>query len=157
SSIADSEFQEVVRELASAGATPNPVTAALHPLAQRYQELRAALAMANSRLVAHVARRFVNRGIPTSDLIQEGFCGLLTAIDRFAPATPPRLATYAVWWIRQAMQRAVAANAYPVRLNPKQLQRLARAIDQTTAIPSGVPAKARSLDRDRSHANWKEL
>src|SRR5208283_14251 len=60
-----------------------------------------------------------------SDLLQEGFCGLLEAIDRFEPVKETRLASYAVWWIRQALQRAVAAGAYPVRLNPRHLQQLA--------------------------------
>ena len=64
-------------------------------------------------------------GDPGSDLLQEGFCGLLKAIDRFEPEKETRLASYAVWWIRQALQRAVAAGAYPVRLNPRHLQQLA--------------------------------
>jgi len=68
---------------------------------------------------------FRNRGITSSDLLQEGFCGLLKAIDRFEPAKETRLASYAVWWIRQALQRAVAAGAYPVRLNPRHLRQLA--------------------------------
>ncbi|MGB0070291.1 MAG: sigma-70 family RNA polymerase sigma factor, partial [Isosphaeraceae bacterium] len=102
---------EVVRQLA--------------PLAERYNEIRTKLAMANLRLVAYVARKFRNRGITSSDLLQEGFCGLLKAIDRFEPAKETRLASYAVWWIRQALQRAVAAGAYPVRLNPRHLRQLA--------------------------------
>jgi RNA polymerase primary sigma factor len=97
----------------------------LVPLAGQYNEIRTRLAMANLRLVAHVAKKFRNRGITSSDLLQEGFCGLLKAIDRFQPAKETRLASYAVWWIRQALQRAVAAGAYPVRLNPRHLQQLA--------------------------------
>ena len=69
------------------------------------------LAMANSRLVAYIARRYFNRGISPADLIQEGFCGLLEAIDRFDPINTTRLATYASWWIRQALQRAIANGA----------------------------------------------
>ena len=84
--------------------------------------------MANSRLVAHIAKRYFNRGISAADLIQEGFCGLMAAVDRFDTTNTTRLATYAGWWIRQAMQRAIAGGAYPVRLNPKQLQRLAQAM-----------------------------
>ena len=64
--------------------------------------------MANVRLVAHVAKRYHDRGIPPGDLIQEGFCALLVAIDRFDLVNETRLATYAIWWIRQAIQRAVA-------------------------------------------------
>jgi RNA polymerase sigma factor (sigma-70 family) len=156
-SFSDAEFQRVVGDLARTGTTADPRTAAVRPLARRYQEIRAALAMANSRLVAHIAKRYANRGIPAADLIQEGFCGLLTAIDRFDPVNTTRLATYAVWWIRQAIQRAVAAGAYPVRLNPKQLRRLAQAIPQSAEIASGLPADVRPPDTARSSATWREL
>ena len=105
----------------------DPAAEALRPLARRYQEIRAKLAMANVRLVAHVAKRYHDRGIPPGDLIQEGFCALLVAIDRFDLVNETRLATYAIWWIRQAIQRAVAGGAYPVRLNPRQLHQLAQA------------------------------
>jgi RNA polymerase primary sigma factor len=100
--------------------------ASLGAIHVRYRELRGRLAMANVRLVAHVAKRFRERGVSYSDLMQEGFCGLLEAIDRFDTRHQTKLATYATWWIRQAMQRAVAAGAYPVRLSPRHLRQLAR-------------------------------
>lgn len=86
--------------------------------------------MANLKLVAHVAKRFRERGIAYADLIQEGFCGLLEAIDRFDLAHSTKLATYATWWNRQAMQSAVAAGAYPVRLTPRHLRQLAQDQEQ---------------------------
>jgi RNA polymerase primary sigma factor len=100
--------------------------AALGAVYRKYSELRSKLAMANMRLVAHVAKRFKDRGVSYSDLLQEGFCGLLEAIDRFDVTHETKLATYATWWIRQAMQRAVAAGAYPVRLSPRHLRQLAQ-------------------------------
>jgi RNA polymerase primary sigma factor len=119
------EFQQHVRDLlessARYGRSPDLVT-----LARRYQQIRGLLAMANVRLVAHIARWYGNRGVSHSDLIQEGFCGLLQAIDRFDPSNASRLATYAIWWVRQSIQRAIARTAYPVRLDPKQLRRLAK-------------------------------
>ena len=93
---------------------------------RRYNELRGRLAMANVRLVAHIAKRFRDRGVAYSDLIQDGFCGLLEAIDRFDLTHETKLATYATWWIRQAIQRSVAAGAYPVRLSPRHLRQLAQ-------------------------------
>ncbi len=60
---------------------------------------------------------------------------LLLAIDRFNLANETRLATYAIWWIRQAIQRAVAAGAYPVRLNPRQLHSLARSQEKQPGYP----------------------
>jgi len=121
----DEEIQAIVRHLLDRSTMLTEVVRHLVPLAEQYNEIRTKLAMANLRLVAHVAKKFRNRGITSSDLLQEGFCGLLKAIDRFEPARETRLASYAVWWIRQALQRAVAAGAYPVRLNPRHLQQLA--------------------------------
>lgn len=115
------DIQDVVREIQAEKGVPETARSLL----RRYTECRARLAMANLRLVAHVARRYRDRGLSTSDLLQEGFCGLLTAIDRYDVANTTRLASYAVWWIRQALQRAVAAGVYPVRLNPRHLQKLA--------------------------------
>jgi RNA polymerase primary sigma factor len=153
----DAEFQQVVRHLAEAGATLDPHTAALRTVARRHQELRTALALANSRLVAHIAKQYTNRGVSLSDLIQDGFCGLLMAIDRYDAANTTRLATYAVWWIRQAMQRTIAAGAYPVRLNPKQLQRLLRALASCPVVPPGVPAVMHHPTGDCPTMTWREL
>lgn len=122
----DEEIQAIVRHLLDRSTVKTEVARQLAQIAERYNEIRTKLAMANLRLVAHVAKKYRNRGITGSDLLQEGFCGLLKAIDRFEPARETRLASYAVWWIRQALQRAVAAGAYPVRLNPRHLQQLAQ-------------------------------
>jgi RNA polymerase primary sigma factor len=103
-----------------------PAGARLGAVFHRYSKLRGKLAMANMRLVAHVAKQFRDRGLAYSDLLQEGFCGLLEAIDRFDLTHETKLATYATWWIRQAMQQAVAAGAYPVRLSPRHLRQLAQ-------------------------------
>lgn len=113
-----------------------PAEARLGALARRYAELRSKLALANMRLVAHVAKRFRDRGIGYSDLLQEGICGLLEAIDRFDLGRETKLATYATWWIRQSMQRAVAAGAYPVRLSPRHLRQLAQNQEASDLAPS---------------------
>jgi RNA polymerase primary sigma factor len=150
------DFQQLIRDLAVPAETRlDPPALAVRPLVRRYQEIRAKLAMANVRLVAHVAKRYRDRGIPPGDLIQEGFCALLVAIDRFDVANQTRLATYAIWWIRQAIQRAVAGGAYPVRLNPRQLYQLARAQemvggsgwDRPTRSDPPSPALSPTIDR----------
>ncbi len=156
--IPDVEFQRVMHDLATNVKALEPATLAIALRARRYQEIRNALAMANSRLVAHIAKRFFNRGISAADLIQEGFCGLMAAIDRFDTANTTRLATYAGWWIRQAMQRAIAGGAYPVRLNPKQLQRLAHAMAHASDAKRDLfaevvpPKKVRSVVDPRDFA-----
>lgn len=118
--------QAMARDIAQLYPCNGPGNASLGAVYRRYGEIRSRLALANMKLVAHVAKRFRDRGIPYSDLIQEGFCGLLEAIDRFDLTHSTKLATYATWWIRQSMQRAVASGAYPVRLTPRHLRQLAQ-------------------------------
>ena len=70
----------------------------------------------NLRLVVQVARRYLNRGLPLGDLIEEGNLGLLRAVDKFDGTRNVRFATYATWWIRQAISRALANQARTVRI-----------------------------------------
>jgi RNA polymerase primary sigma factor len=79
------------------------------------QALRQALAEANLRLVVSVARRYRCEGMPLLDLSQEGTVGLLKAVDRFDYRRGFRFSTYAVWWIRQAISRAVTQRGRLVR------------------------------------------
>jgi RNA polymerase primary sigma factor len=122
----DSTPQATAKYIAAVYSDTGPGPARLGAVHRRYSELRGKLALANVKLVAHVAKQFRDRGIPYSDLLQEGFCGLLEAIDRFDLTHETKLATYATWWIRQAMQQAVASGAYPVRLTPRHLRQLAQ-------------------------------
>ena len=144
--------------IASFYAGDPPAEARLGAVFRRYGELRGKLALANMRLVAHVAKRFRDRGIAYSDLIQEGFCGLLEAIDRFDLSHETKLATYATWWIRQSMQRAVASGAYPVRLSPRHLRQLAQSQDEIEGAAGpgddrgGHPPEAASEVIHRIHA-----
>jgi RNA polymerase primary sigma factor len=156
-SIPDAEFQRVVHDLATRATVFEPGTALIVRLARRYEEIRTALAMANSRLVAHIAKRYFNRGISAADLIQDGFCGLLAAIDRFDTSNTTRLATYAGWWIRQSLQRAIAGGAFPVRLNPKQLQRLAKAASHPSGMMTDLTTEVVATKMVRSRTESLEL
>jgi RNA polymerase sigma factor (sigma-70 family) len=92
---------------------------------------REELVRSNARLVISVAKRYQNLGLPLMDLIQEGNIGLLRAIDRFEPARGLRLSTYATWWVRQGINRAVANQGRMIRL-PAYLQDRARQLFRVT-------------------------
>lgn len=77
---------------------------------------RERLLMANTRLVVSVAKKYTHRGIPLVDLIHEGIIGLIRATKKFDPARGNRFSTYATWWIRQAITRAIDNNARTIRL-----------------------------------------
>ena len=88
---------------------------------EQAQEAREELVRSNARLVISVAKRYQNLGLPLMDLIQEGNIGLLRAIERFEPGRGLRFSTYATWWVRQGIGRAVANQGRTIRL-PAYLQ-----------------------------------
>jgi RNA polymerase primary sigma factor len=91
-----------------------------------YLKVRRQLAEANLRLVVSIAKNYRNRGLPFADLIQEGNRGLMRAVDKFEVARGFKFGTYATWWIRQGVQRALADHARTVRVPCHQIGLMAK-------------------------------
>ena len=90
-----------------------------------YQKARRELAEGNLRLVVSIAKRYRSRGLPFSDLIQEGNRGLMRAVDKFEFRLGYKFGTYATWWIRQGITRALADHARTIRVPCHQVGTLA--------------------------------
>lgn len=117
------------------------------PLLNREQEMELArkafggdvlaqerLARHNVRFVVSVAKKFQNRGVPLVDLIGEGNLGLMTAARKFDPDRGVKFISYAVWWIRQAVQAAIARHGRPVRVPLNRTADLSRLGKTTTYL-----------------------
>ena len=80
------------------------------------RDARTVMINSNLRLVVTIAQDYANRGLPLLDLIAEGNIGLMTAVDRFEPSKGAKLSTYAAWWIRQSIKRALSNQSKTIRL-----------------------------------------
>ncbi|MGC9335503.1 MAG: sigma-70 family RNA polymerase sigma factor [Anaerolineae bacterium] len=124
------------------------------------QRARERLIMANTRLVVSIAKRYQGYGMPLQDLIQEGNLGLMRAVDKFDPDLGYKFSTYATWWIRQAVTRALPDQGRTIRLpvhmsdSVRKLQRTVQELEQETGRSPSVEEVAEEMGVPPDRVHW---
>jgi RNA polymerase primary sigma factor len=123
----DSGFKIYLREIGQTPLlTPQEEIQLAAKIKRGDMEARATMIKANLRLVVKIAHDYGNLGLPLLDLVSEGNIGLMKAVERFDPAKGGKLSTYAAWWIKQSIKRALANQSKTIRLPVHLVDKIAK-------------------------------
>jgi RNA polymerase primary sigma factor len=100
------------------------------------EDARQRMILANMRLVVSIAKNYVHPDLPLEELVNEGTLGLMEAVKRFDPAEECRFSTYATWWIKQALRRAILSHGRAIRIPPYMLEMIAKVKNTDTRLSS---------------------
>ncbi|MCZ2114920.1 MAG: sigma-70 family RNA polymerase sigma factor [Anaerolineae bacterium] len=134
--------------------------AELQSLVDQGEMARAMLVRSNTRLVISIAKRYFGQGLDFLDLIQEGNIGLLTAVDKFDYTRGNRFSTYATWWIRQGITRALSNYGRMIRIpahqtgNVRKIYRAIRDIEQKESRQVEIEELARIVELPPDQVEW---
>jgi RNA polymerase primary sigma factor len=134
--------------------------AELQRIVDQGEAARALLVRSNTRLVISIAKRYFGQGLDFLDLIQEGNIGLLTAVDKFDYTRGTRFSTYATWWIRQGITRALSNYGRMIRIpahqtgNVRKLYRAIRDIEQNQGRQADIEELAQYVELPPSQVQW---